>query len=77
MRVKKFKVQVILDLDYKKKNDCKIFHSSTKLIVKNSDIDEAFKSIHQSNMTRIKNYTDKDCIVVDVGIKHSTKTFEF
>ena len=77
MRVKKFKVQVILDLDYKKKNDCKIFHSSTKLIVKNSDIDEAFKSIHQSNMTRIKNYTDKDCIVVDVVIKHSTKTFEF
>ena len=77
MRVKKFKVQTILDLDYKKKNDCKIFHSSTKLIVKNSDIDEAFKSIHQSNMTRIKNYTDKDCIVVDVVIKHSTKTFEF
>ena len=30
--LKKFKVQTILVLDYKKRNDCKIFHSSTKLI---------------------------------------------
>ena len=66
-----------MDLDYKKRNDCKIFHSSTKLIVKNSDIDEAFKFMHQSNMTRIKNYADKDCIVVDVVIKHGIKIFDF
>ena len=66
-----------MDLDYKKRNDCKIFHSSTKLIVKNSDIDEAFKSMHQSTMTRIKTYADKDWIVVDVVIKHSIKIFEF
>ena len=32
--VKKFKVQTILVLEYKKRNDCKIFHSSTKLIAK-------------------------------------------
>ena len=29
----KFKVQAILVLEYKKRNDCKIFHSSAKLIV--------------------------------------------
>ena len=29
--LKKFKVQTILVLDYKKRNDCKIFHSSAKL----------------------------------------------
>ena len=29
-------------LDYKKRNDHKIFHLSTKLIASNSDIDEAF-----------------------------------
>ena len=37
---KKFKVQTILILDYKKRNDCKIIHSSTKLIASDSDIDE-------------------------------------
>ena len=43
---KKFIVQTVLVLDYKKINDRKIFHSSTKLIANNSDIDEAFKSMH-------------------------------
>ena len=38
--LKKFKVQTILVLDYKKRNDCKIIHSSTKLIASDSDIDE-------------------------------------
>ena len=34
-------------LDYKKRNNRKIFHSSAKLIGSNSDIDEAFESMHQ------------------------------
>ena len=37
---KKFKVQTILVLDYKERNDCKVIHSSTKLIASDSDIDE-------------------------------------
>ena len=44
--LKKFQVQTILVLGYKKKNDRKISHSSAKLIASDSDIDEAFKSIH-------------------------------
>ena len=50
--LKKFKTQAILVLDYKKRNCHKIFHSSTQLIASNSDIDEAFKSMHQSIMTK-------------------------
>ena len=49
--LKKFKVQTILVLHYKETNDFKIFHSSAKLL----DIDEAFKSMHQSIM--VKNCT--------------------
>ena len=52
--LKKFKAQKTLVADCKKRNDCKIFHSSTKLIANDSDIDEAFKSIHQSIATRKK-----------------------
>ena len=44
--LKKFKVQAVLVIDYKKRNDCKIFHSSAKLIASNSDIDKAFTSMH-------------------------------
>ena len=44
------KVQTILVLDYKKRNYCKIFHSSAKLIVSNLDIDETFISMYQSIM---------------------------
>ena len=40
-KLKKFKVQTVLVLDYKKKNNCKILHSSAKLIASDSDIDEA------------------------------------
>ena len=50
---KKFKVQAVLVLDYKKINDRKIFDSSTKLIASYSDIDEAFKSMDQSIMTKM------------------------
>ena len=46
--LKKFKVQTILVLDYKKRNYCKIFHSSAKLIAIDLDIDETFKFMHQS-----------------------------
>ena len=74
--LKKFKVLTILVLDYKKRNDHKIFHSSTKLIDSNLDINEAFESMHQSIMTKIKNYTFEDWIVFDVIIKHSIKIFE-
>ena len=38
--LKKFKFQIILVIDYKKRNDCEIFHSSTKLTASDSDIDE-------------------------------------
>ena len=71
--LKKVKVQTILVLDYKKRNDCKIFHSSSKLIASDSEIDEAFKSMHQSIMTKIKNYACEDWIISDVIIKHSLR----
>ena len=45
-------------------------------ILNYSDIDEAFKSMHQSIMTKIKNYASKDWIVLDVIIKHNIKIFE-
>ena len=60
MSFEKFKVQVILVLDYKKRNDRKILHSSTKLIASDSDIDEAFKSMQQSIMRKIKNEASED-----------------
>ena len=61
----------MLVLDYKKRNDCKIFHSSIKWFASDSDIDEACQSMHQSIMTKFKNYAWKGCIVLDVIIKHS------
>ena len=52
--LKKFKVQAISVLDYKKRNNTKIFHlSATLLIASYSDIDEAFKSMHLSIMKKI------------------------
>ena len=74
--LKKFKVEAILIVDYKKRNDCKIFHSSAKVIASDSDIDEALKSIYQSIMTKIKNYVSEDWIVFDVIIERSIKIFE-
>ena len=53
---KKFKVQTTLVLDYKKRNDCKIFLSNAKLIAIDSDNDEAFKSMYQSILTNIYIY---------------------
>ena len=59
-----------------KKNDCQIFHSCTKLIASDLDIDEALKSMHQSIIIKIKNYACQDWIVLDAIIKHSIKIFE-
>ena len=74
--MKNFRVETVLVLDYKKRNGCKIFYSSARVIVSNSDIDEAFNFIHQSIMTKIKNYVCKDWIALDVIIKHSIKIFD-
>ena len=74
--LKKFKVQEPLVIDYKKRNDHKVFHSSTKLIATDSDIDKAFLSMHQSIMTKTKNDFCEDWIVLDVIIKHIIKIFE-
>ena len=65
--LKKFKVQTTSVIDYKARNNRKIFHLSTKLIACDSDIDGAFKSMHQSVMTKMKNYAI---------IKHSLKISE-
>ena len=67
----------ILALDYKKGNDHKIFHWSAKLTDSDSGIEEPFKSIHQSIMTQIESYATKDCIVLDVIIKHNIKISEW
>ena len=66
----------MLVLDYKKRNDHKIFHSSTKLTASDSDFDEAFKSMYQNIRIKIKNYACQGMIVLHAIIKHSTKIFE-
>ena len=71
--LKKFKVQTILVLDYKKRNNRK--NVPFKRWTSDSDIDETFKSMHQSIITKIK-YACEDWIVLDVIIKHSIKIFE-
>ena len=50
---------------------------SAKLIASDSDIDEAFKSMHQSIMTKTKNYACKDWIVLGLITMHSIKIFEY
>ena len=59
--LEKFKVQIVLVLGYKERNNCKIFHSSTILIA--SYIDDTFKSMHQCIITKIKNWIKRlDCL---------------
>ena len=53
-KLKKFKVQTLLVLDYKKRDDIPIFYSCTKLIASDLDIGKAFKSMHQSITIKIK-----------------------
>ena len=60
--LQKFKVQTILVLEYKKRNDRKIFHSNVKQIASDSDFHEAFIYMHQNIMTKIKNYASEDSI---------------
>ena len=74
--LKKFKFQTTLILKYKKRNDHKIFHLSAKLIASDSDIDRAFKSMHQSIKTKIKISASKDGIVIETIIKHIIKIFK-
>ena len=45
----------MLVLDYKKENGLKNFCPCANLIASDSYIDETFKSMHQSIMTKIKN----------------------
>ena len=55
-KLKKFKAQTILVLEYKKiydhKPTLKSFYSNAKLIVNHSDIDEGFRSMRQSSMKK-------------------------
>ena len=74
--LKKYKVQTILALKYKKRNDSKIFHLNAKLIASDSDIDEAFKSMHQNIMAEIENSTSKYWTDIERIIKHGIKIFE-
>ena len=71
-KLKKFKVQIVLVLDYKKRNDSQIFYLCTKLIASDLHIDEAYKSMHQSITKKIKD----DYIALDSIIKHSINVFE-
>ena len=43
----------------------------SKLTASDLDIDEVFISMHQSIMTKMKNFASEDYIVLDVIIKHS------
>ena len=74
--LEKFKVHTVLVLGYKKRNDSKIFHSKAKLIASDSDFGEALKSMHQSILTKIKDYACEDWFVLDVIIKHGIETIE-
>ena len=74
--LKKLKFGTVLVLDYKKRNGHKISHSSTKLTASFSYSDEAFKSIRQDNMSKIRKYAFEDWIVLDAVIGHSIKIFE-
>ena len=75
-KLKKFKVQSLLVSEYKKRNHHKIFNSSPKLAASDSDIDEAFKFMHQSIMTKIKTSASEDW-VVKTTVKHSIKVFHW
>ena len=75
--MKKFKARAMLVLDYKKRNDSKTFQLSTYLIASNSGIEEAFKFMHQSIITKIRNYVSNNWIVLDVVIKNNIKIFEY
>ena len=70
-----FKLPSILVLEYKNRNNLKIFHSSSKPTASDSDIYEALKFMHQSIMKKIKNSAGEDWVVKTI-VKHSAKNFE-
>ena len=53
----------------------KIFHLIAKIIVNDSDIGRALRSMNQSIITRIKNFTSENWIVKAI-VEHDTKIFE-
>ena len=61
--LKKFKVHTNLLFKNKKINDHKpmhkIFHPTAKLLLNDSDINKAFRSLNQSAMTKIKNLSQQ------------------
>ena len=61
--MKNFKSQWTLFLDCKKRNSHKIFYLTAKLIASDSDIDEVFKLIYQSIITKLKNYASEYWII--------------
>ena len=65
--LKKAKIRLVLE--YKKRDDRKFFHSSAKIIASDLDINEAFKSMHQSVMTKIKNSASKYCYCYLLSLK--------
>ena len=74
--LKKFKVQAVLVLDYMKK----IIEKSSIQVLNyssHSDIDEAFKSMHQSFMTKLRNYACEDWTVLNIIIKYSITIFDY
>ena len=73
--LKKFIVQSISVLEYKKRNDHKITHSNAKLTASDSDIDEIFKLMHQGIMAKIKSSASKHWFIETI-VKHSIKIFE-
>ena len=66
----------MLVLDYEKRNDRKIFHSSANLTASDSDANKAFISESKKIMKKVKNYASEDWIVLDVIMNHSIKSFE-
>ena len=60
----------MLVLEYKNRNDHKIFHSSALVTAKDWNIDEAFKSMHQSIMTKIENSAGDNWVIIEVLVKH-------
>ena len=66
----------MLVLEYKKRNDRKIFHSSAKLIASDSDNGEAFKCMHQSIIAKMKNSASEDWVIIETIVKQSIKIFE-
>ena len=68
-KIKNCKFKTKLVLEYKTRNDSKIFHSSAKLTDSDSYIDEEFKSLHESIVTKIINFVCEDWIVLDIIIK--------